>query len=245
MIDENNLSGGSGSGYTFSINGGAIFPIDSCIRVYANDLPYLVRVFDSEGCYTEKEVLVTQPDEIIVDLGDEVVVDLGEAEVIHLNTNAIVDTIVWDLDLTATSFEFLNSSKSEIEIEPVLNNTIYANVIDINGCEGSGEVNVIVNSLRNVTVPNIFSPNGDGLNDIFKVKTGKGVTKMNYMKIFDRWGELMHEEDNVYPAGGFCGSWDGTYKGSKLNPGVFVYMISISFNDNRTIVYRGSVTIVK
>jgi gliding motility-associated-like protein len=244
-IEVDNVAGGSGKSYTFSVNGGAIFPIDSCIRVFANELPYLVTVFDSEGCRSQRELLIAQPEQIIVDLGDKLVVDLGDIETISVNTNAVIDSISWNINNALNKYSYLNSIKSEIELEPSANSIIYATVIDVNGCKETGELQVIVNSLRNVYIPNIFSPDGDGRNDEFKIKVGKGVTKVAYIQIFDRWGEKIYNEENMGPSGGYAGMWNGTYSGTKLNPGVYVYIIKVLFNDNREIIYRGSITLIK
>ncbi|MBK7094054.1 MAG: gliding motility-associated C-terminal domain-containing protein [Saprospiraceae bacterium] len=244
-ITVRNVQGGSGKLYTFSINGGAIFPVDSCRKVYASQLPYLISVFDSEGCKADRELLVTQPAQIEVDLGDKLVVDLGDKETVSVSTNAIIDSISWKINKAYTTYKYLNTDKSEIEIESYADNIIYATVTDVNGCKSTGELQITVNTLRNVDVPNIFSPDGDGRNDIWKIKTGKGVDKVNYIMIFDRWGEKMYVQENISPSGGYAGSWDGTYSGTKLNPGVYVYLVEVNFIDNRKILYRGSITLLR
>ena len=244
-ITVRDVKGGSGKSYTFSINGGAIFPIDSCRKVFASQLPYLISVFDSEGCKSERELLITQPEKIEVDLGDKLILDLGDKETVSVSTNAIIDSISWLINKSYSNFEYLNSDKSEIEIESFADNIIYATVTDVNGCQATGELQIIVNTLRNVDVPNIFSPDGDGRNDIFKIKTGKGVDLVNSISIFDRWGEKIFFQQGIKPSGGFAGNWDGTYNGSKLNPGVYVYLVDVSFADKRRIVYRGSITLLR
>lgn len=240
-----NVSGGSGGPYSFSINGGGISPVDSCISVYANTVPYLVSVFDNQGCRAEKDIKISQPDQIIVDLGTKLVMELGDSVVVHVNTDAIVDSIIWQIDDKVNDFTFLNPNKSEVQIKSFANNTIYATVVDVNGCTDNGSLDIIVNTLRNVNIPNIFTPNGDGKNDFFEIQVGKGVKQVTSIKIYDRWGELIHEENNVLPSGAYAGNWDGTFKGSKLNPGVYVYMINVEFSDKREILYRGSITLIK
>ena len=73
-------------------------------------------------------------------------------------------------------------------------------------------------------MPNIFSPNGDGVNDILQMSVYESVKLINSIKIFDRWG------NNVYSANGLeplpiLDTWDGTMRGQKMNPAVFVYLI--------------------
>lgn len=244
-ITVRNVKGGSGQGYKFTINGGSLFPLDSCRKVFAAQTPYLISVFDSEGCKSERELLVTQPEKIEVDLGDKLVIDLGDKETVSVSTNAIIDSISWLINKSYTDFTYLNNDKSEIEIESYADNIIYATVTDVNGCKSTGELQIIVNTLRNIDVPNIFSPDGDGRNDIFRIKTGKGVNIVNYITIYDRWGEKIFSEENILPSGGYAGSWNGTYNGTKLNPGVYVYLVEVVFNDKRKILYRGSITLLR
>lgn len=239
------IYGGAGPDYSFSINGGAVISADSCREVYASEEPYLISVFDSEGCREEKELLITQPEEIIVDLGDEIVIDLGDSKTVHVNTNANIKNVTWDIDSTKINYQYLNFQRSEIEIAANFNDVIYATVEDVDGCTATGELNVLVNTFRNVYIPNIFTPDGDGLNDIFRLTIGKGIDRINYMKIYNRWGEMMHLEENLLPTTGNIGEWDGTYKGRRMNPGVYVYLVEVKFLDGRTILYRGSITLLR
>jgi len=85
--------------------------------------------------------------------------------------------------------------------------------------------------------PDAFSPNDDGVNDIFYVRGGP-FTKMN-LKIYDGWGELIYESDEIE------GGWDGSYKGQKVQMGVYIYIVdAIGVNEN---VYKiqGNVTVIK
>ena len=119
-------------------------------------------------------------------------------------------------------------------------------VTDINGCTGSESITVDVDYERDVYIPNIFSPNGDGRNDNFKIFTGPGVVSINYIHIYDRWGNLIHVEGQQLPDPNGAGNWDGTFKGEPMLAGVYVYTTEITFIDNNTtLVYRGDVTIIK
>ena len=61
-------------------------------------------------------------------------------------------------------------------------------------------------------VPTAFTPNGDGLNDIFR-PTAVGIASMEYFRVFNRYGELVYETSDITKG------WDGTYKGVKQNIG--------------------------
>lgn len=68
-------------------------------------------------------------------------------------------------------------------------------------------------------MPNAFSPNGDGINDIYKAKNGYQSIKEFHASIFNRWGQKLYEWND--PAGG----WDGTYKGKNVAQGVYYVLV--------------------
>ena len=91
--------------------------------------------------------------------------------------------------------------------------------ISNNGCEDTISYVVNIISCEDVFlyVPNSFTPNTDGLNDMFQVK---GVNFENFnMMIFNRWGELLYETND--PLSG----WNGTFKGNDCQQDVYVYVI--------------------
>lgn len=87
-----------------------------------------------------------------------------------------------------------------------------------------------------VYMPNAFTPDGDGLNDIF-IPVGKGITEFT-LQIFNRWGELIFES-NDYKKG-----WDGTFKNEAVPIGAYIYKLTAKGNGSRHIEKNGSVTVV-
>ena len=89
-----------------------------------------------------------------------------------------------------------------------------------------------------IYIPNAFTPNGDNLNDYFSAK-GAEIDEFE-MKIFDRWGELIFETNNIGRG------WDGTANhGSKMSEnGVYVYKIAVRDFEHRYHDYTGSVTLL-
>ena len=119
--------------------------------------------------------------------------------------------------------------------------------MDTFGCSGAGSVQVNIDPNRNVYVPNAFIPaNPSGLNDHFNVNTGLGVEIINFMRVYDRWGELMYEREKYLPNNdNFSEGWDGRYNGDFVNPGVFIYLAEVKFLDGRVLLYRGDVTVIR
>ena len=110
----------------------------------------------------------------------------------------------------------------------------------------SETVFVELDANRNVYIPNIFSPNGDGRNDDFAVFACLGVKTITSARLFDRWGGLLYEGTLLDPA---CLNgtrlWDGSKNGETMPPGVYVYMIEIEFLDGVVLTYRGDVTLIR
>ena len=103
-------------------------------------------------------------------------------------------------------------------------------------CADSTQLPITVLPPQNFFIPNAFTPNGDGNNDIFMVYTEEGATLMSF-KVFNRWGEKMH--DGLYP-------WDGMWKGKQAPGAVYVYEANIHLIDlNIDILRKGSVTLIR
>ncbi len=85
-------------------------------------------------------------------------------------------------------------------------------------------------------IPNVFTPNGDDVNDNFSVVYAPGALEVIEMKIFDRWGEVVH--DSVEP-------WDGVFGGKKLPSDIYLYMIRVKLNSGEEILEKGDVALMR
>ena len=88
-------------------------------------------------------------------------------------------------------------------------------------------------------MPNAFSPNGDGINDIYKAKDGYQSIIEFHAYIFNRWGQKLYEWDD--PAGG----WDGKYNGKDVNQGVYFVLVKAKGADGRTFNIRRDVNLLR
>jgi CHU_C Type IX secretion signal domain len=77
------------------------------------------------------------------------------------------------------------------------------------------------------------------------VFTGLGVSRLNYIRLFDRWGELVFEEKDQPPSSDGSVGWDGEFRGQEMNPAIFIYSVEVEFVDGRLLVYRGDVTLLR
>ena len=107
------------------------------------------------------------------------------------------------------------------------------------GCEGvERNYKITVNPLsKDLFVPNVFSPNGDGKNDkLFAY--GNYVDKLE-MRIFNQWGEQIIFINSINQG------WDGTFKGKPQPVGVYVYVLKATLNDGKVIEKKGSITLLR
>lgn len=88
-------------------------------------------------------------------------------------------------------------------------------------------------------MPNAFSPNGDGINDIYKAKDGYQSIIEFHAYIFNRWGQKLYEWDD--PAGG----WDGKYNGKDVKQGVYFVLVKAKGADGRTFNIRRDVNLLR
>ncbi len=92
-------------------------------------------------------------------------------------------------------------------------------------------------------IPNVFTPNGDGINDHWTMYSRMENTYVHHLTLYDRWGELLFKKED-FILSTFEG-WDGKFRGKLLNPGVFVYVASLTLGDGRTARVKGDVTLVR
>lgn len=201
---------------------------------------YTVWVKDNLGCVTSTPAFVNQPWEFMLELNDDVTIDLGYSTQLQSSVNTL-DSVTY----TWTPTEALSCADCKNPIANPLSTTTYTlTVVNETGCIAIDSVTVFVNLKKPVFVPNVFTPNGDGINDAFFVQGNLAIRTVRNLKIFDRWGERIYEAQNLGindPALG----WDGTHRGKLVMPAVFVYYVEVEFLDGEVQVLTGDVTVVR
>ncbi len=136
----------------------------------------------------------------------------------------------------------LNNDTISHPIATPLETTIYSvNVKDKFGCVNTDTVMVRVENRfcgePYIFIPNAFSPNGDGNNDVLYVR-GEYIKELQ-LSIFNRWGELVFESH--HPDMG----WDGTFRGEPLDPAVFVYYLKVTCHSGEVFEKQGNITLIR
>jgi gliding motility-associated-like protein len=114
----------------------------------------------------------------------------------------------------------------------------------VDDCAASDTMTLFLERNFDVYIPNIFSPNGDNINDRLVIDAGSDVQEISSFVIYNRWGNMVFSADH-FQANDLNNSWDGTLKGKMLNSAVFAYRMIIQFKDGRNESRYGDITLLK
>lgn len=233
-IPEGELELGATGGvppYLYRLDGGATQSSPLFENLFAGT--YRAYVQDANGCESSLELDIQQPEAIALFAGEDQSVELGD--------EVILQAIAFPSDLTlnwSPSSGFSCADCPNPRFLPLESDIYTLIAADGNGCTTQDSVEIQVRKVRPVFIPNAFSPNADGRNDVFMVYGGKSVDQVASIKVFDRWGALLYDGDGSK-------SWDGTFKGKKMPAGVYTYLIEMIFIDGEKLLYNGDVTILR
>lgn len=205
---------------------------------------YTITAQDDRGCEWQTMVEINAPEELVVDLGEDQTIKLGDSIQLEALVNvadSAIQTIEW------SNKDLLNCLDCLDPFTTQLNETtaFSIRVVDENGCVADDAIVIFVSKERGIYIPNGFTPNNDGINDVFMIFGGSDVVQINTFKVFDRWGETVFEQNNFQPNDPNY-AWEGTFRnGQALNTSVFVYIAEVEFIDGETIIFSGDVTLIK
>jgi len=159
----------------------------------------------------------------------------GESATLH----AITDTtfaVNW-----TPSTGLSNPHSHNPQASPQETTTYTVSILDSTGCPKMASVTVYVLSkecnTKDVFVPNTFTPNGDGENDILYVRSNE--LEELYFAVYNRWGQLVYETSDITKG------WDGTYKGMKADPAVFAWYLRAKCHNGDELTKKGNTTLIR
>ncbi len=107
------------------------------------------------------------------------------------------------------------------------------------GCINRDTILITVEPITLVMLPTAFSPNGDGVNDVFRIVRHLNIYSLKEFSVYNRWGEKIFATTNLNEG------WDGTYKGKEQEISTYVWQVVAVSKDNEEIVRKGNVTLVR
>ncbi len=226
---------GGNPGFSYALSNGVQNTTGLFSGLVANT--YMVDITDSHNCTTIDSVKVNEPDSVQITVTpDPVEVKLGESLQLQTSNNQQgTVTYNWQpsfglscYDCAAPVFSGNYSVKYTVSMSTGA------------GCTGTSTVDVSVLPLYDVFIPNIFTPNGDGTNDEWKIFGNiPGIKQLN-VTVFNRWGEKVFESNDINFA------WNGIYKGEFAQPGVYSYVAKfVWLNNHSDNNYKGTLTLIR
>jgi gliding motility-associated-like protein len=187
----------------------------------------------TDGCFSDTAYVPITVTDINLQAGRDTLVARDQPLQLHANATGDNLQYSWWPDIGLTD---------PYAADPVAllqaDQTYYVTVSSAEGCIEKDTLNVKVYSGPEFYVPNAFSPNNDGRNDVFSA-ISPGVSALDFLCVWNRWGQELFRTQSLSAV------WDGTYKGQPLPAGTYVWMIQGTDYKGRIFNRKGTVTIIR
>ena len=240
MIDITPING-TGP-YEVTVNGTDVNDLD------LESLPsgsYSIEVIDGNGCTAQQGVTLLEPLVQNVSISGPNSIVLGESADLSLDVSVNtddIDNMVWVNG--AGSIVCEGGDCFTITPTPEEDDTYCVTITYDGGCVIEDCIQVRVFKIKSVYIPNIFTPNGDNLNDQFFIDVNDEIEEITFVQVYDRWGNKVYEKENLTleqdPE-----SWDGTHNGKEVAQGVYMYVVEIKFVDGSTELFKGDIAVLR
>lgn len=231
---------GGVSPYLYAINGGQLNSNTAFTGL--SEGFYFIRVEDVDGCQSDTIIELKSDPIFSVHLGPDITV--SEGSLVALNVNVVgdvgqIENIQWSPVVSSCT---LCQNASGIFYETTI---VWVIVENTEGCQASDTmiVNVIKEGLR-YYAPTAISVNEDGINDRFTLFGNKQLEEIRYLRIFDRWGNLLFER-NEFPPNDESYGWDGRAGGKVVAQGVYVFSALIKMAAGGERLLKGEVIVIR
>ncbi len=228
--------------FLYSIDGGASYTLDS-IFVNVTGGNHFSIVKDANGCEFLAPFSLDPPTPVSVSIQDVGDVDIGTQ--VQLNTTidvpiSEIDSIIWSPTDWLSCTNCLNPIAT-----PEGSITYHLRIVGKSDCSALDSVQIIIKSEGSIYVPNIFSPNGDGINDVLLVFADESQVKtIPSFQVFTRWGEAVFQGFDLRPNDVATG-WDGTFRGKDVDFGVFVWYAEVELVTGERKLLKGDVAVIR
>ncbi len=223
--------------YSYSITGRA--PVPQSLITDLSAGAYEVAVTDANNCVSDPwETTIDFPEPVTVRLSAASHVNLGQSAAIELSLTGCDPAealIFWDAD---SDLSFPDGPLRAVTV-PEATARYAIEVVTPDNCVYTDEVSVTVLDATRAYVPNAFSPNGDGRNDLLELYPNSGVAAVEHFRVFDRWGALVWEKT------GEAVAWDGTRERQPLNTGTYFYEGQLRTRRGDLLPVRGTVQLLR
>ncbi|NOT36756.1 MAG: T9SS type B sorting domain-containing protein [Saprospiraceae bacterium] len=196
-------------------------------------------VKDNKGCLSDSVfVNIVEPPALAIDLGNDILLNKPQIISLEEKSGKKYSSYNW---VPNSLFDCPTCEMPNANIKT--DTTIFLIVQDENSCSTTDTLQIRIKKQSDVFAPNSFSPNGDGINDQFYLMGDENAV-IQYLRIYDRWGNLVFEKLSPKVNQVFEG-WNGTYKNEPVNPSVFIFSYALVLLDGSTEIRFGDLTLIK
>ena len=203
---------------------------------------YETRMQNAVGCDSLLTLVVTVDD-------PNGLISLPEDQVINIGSE--IDVIPDFISPSLTDFEWsdengnLLSQESELfAFAPIEDTWVELFATNEHGCEVRERLNIDVELIIDIYVPNVITPTKDDANRYFTLGANESVIGIKELYIYDRWGELMFTDAHDGNLDTYLG-WDGTFKNQTVMQGVYAYVVVFDIIDGTEVLRKGSLTVLE
>jgi len=222
--------------YQYSIDGVDYSSSDNITGLVAGNYDLFVK--DANGCLIQINTNISEPEMLTLSINpNDTTINLTDKVALNIVVDAPyslsdIKNYVWlpneYIDCNGCANPIVSPLKTT-EYELTVNYTQYY-------CEAKATAIIYVNNIE-IGVATAFSPNGDGHNDVLHIM-GKGVESFEWT-IYNRWGEMVFRSTELNQG------WDGTYKGTNAEVGVYTYFVNGYMVNGRKINKKGNITLIR
>jgi hypothetical protein len=208
------------------------------------DLPpgtYFLDVLDANGCPSDQGVVLPSGLEFEFEIGADTSMFSGDTLLLPLSGDLALASLRW----TPADAVEVDTAGRFARFFPFSDAAFTVSVQDTNGCQATDAFALRVRYKREVYAPNVFSPVSNvPENQYFTLYGGGGITQIAALRVFDRFGRLWFEGQNL-PLGVPTLGWDGRGGGDDAQPGVYFWQALLQFSDGRRESYQGDLTLLR
>jgi len=202
----------------------------------SKDTAASVLLLNKYGCESmlNTKLILVNPSITVTSDKQTLIKNKGEKAILKVN-GCLGCQYIW------SPFNTLNSLTDSVVTAMPNDTTIYSVTASKSGCKANASIRINVDDVQceepNIFVPNAFTPNKDGINDVLLVR-GRWITSLRFV-VYNRYGQEVFSSNNQ------ADGWNGVYKGKELGPDVFGYYLSVRCIDGGNFAKRGNVTLIK
>lgn len=233
-------NGGENNYYQWLINGtgiGSNSPVFTTSELRNRDKVSCILSTNIPGCSmtaiapSNNETVTVKDVPIITFAPPQIAVMRGDPAQVNAIVTGNTASVLWTPAPALISPKLLSSFTVPLIQETVLNLAI----VDSNGCPATKDL--VIKVLHKLHMPSAFTPNDDGLNDLFRIPPDASVVLKEF-SIYNRWGNV------VFRTADITKGWNGTFLGQKVETGTFVYLVKGTVKDEEVTI-KGTVTLVR